>query len=128
MSHSRTPGGVRLIAFLYYLGAVFGVLNGGVRPLSKDEMPNMVFPGLSSQSAGLVILGLGLFMFFLGNGLNKGESWARIAAVIVNVFVMVMSVESLSIGQGLFGKIEFGSALFVSLYLAFSQGSREHFS
>ena len=128
MSDTKAPAGVRIIAFLYYFGAVAGVLNGGVRLLSNDEIPNMVFPELSSQSAGLVMLGLGLFMFFLGNGLNKGESWARIAAIVVNVFVMLMSVGSLSIEQGLFGKIEFGSALFVSLYLAFSQGSQEHFS
>ena len=128
MSESKAPGGIRLIAFVYYIGAVFSVLNGAGRLLMKNDVPNMIMPELSSHSAGLVFIGLGLFMFFLGNGLSKGESWSRTAAILVNVLVMFMSVGSLSIEQGLFGKIEFGGALFVSLYLAFSQGSREHFS
>ena len=133
MSETRPDGapvGVKAIAFLHYAGAVILVLSGVIKVATTgaSNMPDTILsPELSVQTAGMVQLAAGFFIFFIGNGLSKGHGWARVATLVVNTLVILNSLDKLTIAESTFWKVEFGVAMVMSLYLAFSNSASAHF-
>ena len=130
MSDNMTPAGVKVIAWFYYLGAVVLVFSGIMKAAMSgaSQTPDtFFFPGLSAQTAGLVQIAMGILLLFVGNGLSKGAGWARVMAIIFNILIIIDSLDMLTLTESVAWKIQFGVAVVISLYLAFSGAAREHF-
>lgn len=125
----KAPAGVMCVAVLHYVGAVILVLSGVLKVAVPGGagLPDTLFPELSMQTGGLAQLAAGLFAFFVGNGLAKGYAWARVTTLIVNALVIFNSLDRLTLVESAYWKLEFGIAVVMSPYLAFSGSASAHF-
>jgi len=108
MAESRRSGmpvGVKIIAVLYYIGAVLMVLSGILMIIGAGASSSMFSfgPFYSMMGSGLFIVGaiislaFGVLAFFVGRGLWHGKSWARMTAIILAVLGLVSALFSFAI-------------------------------
>jgi len=131
------PFGVKIIAILYYIGAVLGVIFGLIfLVVGTGIMGSKLIPLLGALGAGLfiaagiVILGLGVFDFFIGRGLWKAKSWARIVVIVFAALAILgtitsMMVQGKIVGSGVFNLI---TQLVICGYLLFSKSVKQAFA
>ncbi|MBS3074316.1 hypothetical protein J4447_02550 [Candidatus Pacearchaeota archaeon] len=98
------PTLVKVIAVLYYIGAVLFVLAGIMMIAGAGATGLMAFmPFYSIFGAGLLIIGaiifiaVGVLEFFVGRGLWQGRNWARITAIVLAVLGLISALISFSI-------------------------------
>ena len=131
------PFGVKIIAVLYCIGGVLGVIFGLIfLVVGTGIMGSKLIPLLGALGAGLfiaagiVILGLGVFDFFIGRGLWKAKSWARIVVIVFAALAILgtitsMMVQGKIVGSGVFNLI---TQLVICGYLLFSKSVKQAFA
>lgn len=131
----EVPTGVKIIAVLNYIGAVFLLIAGIAFIFGAGAMASVlaVIPFLASIGASffiviaIIMIALAVLSFFIGRGLWKGQNWARIVSIVFAIIGVLSGLISLI--QGSFGSI-------VSLiiegviggYLLFSKDVKEAFA
>ena len=130
------PTGVKVIAVLYYIGAVFGIIFGLLFLVGAGMMGSIAnqIPLLGALGAGLfvvggiIMIGLGVLGFFVGRGLWKARPWARIVAIIFATLGILMAVISMiqgNIAGNIFGLV---IQLVICGYLLFSNNVKQAFA
>ena len=106
MALKQIPTGVKVISILYYIGAVFSAIIGilfivgaGMIESIASQVPFIgeIGAGLFIV-AGIIMIGLGILSFFVGKGLWRGKSWARIIVIVFSCLGVLMAI--LSMAQG----------------------------
>jgi hypothetical protein len=121
----KLPVGVQIVSILYYIGAVlcafFAILCLIGAGFIKTLIPSFGAwgPGVLIF-VGVILLLFGVLAFFIGRGLWKAKSWARILAIILGVFVVLYGTYSIVSGFtfGLLIMILIEAAVAVYLLLA----------
>ena len=127
---------VKIIAVLYYIGAVLGIIFGllfliGAGMLSSliEQIPLLIALGTSLFIVGgILMIGLGILGFFLGRGLWKGHNWARIVVIIFSILGLLGGISILVTGSYFNGIINILIEGFIAGYLLFSKGVKSAFS
>jgi hypothetical protein len=130
------PTGVKVIAVLYYIGAVLGIIFGLLFLVGAGMMGSIAnqIPLLGALGAGLfvvggiIMIGLGVLGFFVGRGLWKARPWARIVAIIFAALGILMAVISMiqgSIASNIFNLV---IQLVIGGYLLFSNNVKQAFA
>jgi len=130
------PTGVKVIAVLYYIGAVLGIIFGLLFLVGTGMMGSIAnqIPLLGALGAGLfvvggiIMIGLGVLGFFVGRGLWKARPWARIVAIIFAALGILMAVISMiqgSIASNIFNLV---IQLVIGGYLLFSNNVKQAFA
>ena len=99
------PLGVKLISILFYIGAVFIFLSGVIMILSLFGISatdlSLIEEALGISSAeitnaltvsGIVLIIFGVIFFFIGRGLWRLKSWARVLTLIIAIIVFIGSL------------------------------------
>lgn len=132
----QVPVGVKIISVLYYIGAVLGVIFGilflvgaGAIGSIADQIPLLGALGAALfVVGGIILIGLGVLGFFVGRGLWKARSWARIVAIILAALGILLAVVSMVQGEivsNIFGLV---INLVIGGYLLFSNSVKEAFA
>ncbi|MGD9276902.1 MAG: hypothetical protein PVJ67_07055 [Candidatus Pacearchaeota archaeon] len=130
------PTGVKVIAVLYYIGAVLGIIFGLLFLVGAGAIGSIAsqIPVLGALGAGLfivggiILIGLGVLGFFVGRGLWKARPWARIVAIIFAVLGILMAIISMiqgSIASNIFNLV---IQLVIGGYLLFSNNVKQAFA
>ncbi len=132
----QVPVGVKIISVLYYIGAVLGVIFGilflvgaGAIGSIADQIP--LFGALGAALfvvGGIILIGLGVLGFFIGRGLWKARSWARIVAIIFAALGILLAVVSMVQGEILSNIFGLVINLVIGGYLLFSNSVKEAFA
>jgi len=97
VNKNSAPLGVKIIGIVYFIGAVLSFLAGifliaGVKLLLNFED---LFNILGSEILiflGVILILIAVLYFFIGRGLFKGRSWARIIVIVFSVLGFVFSL------------------------------------
>ncbi len=129
------PTGVKVVSVLYYvygvIGIIFGLLffvSAGFMDSIAKEIPQLrVFGAGLFFILGIILIGLGILGFFIGRGLWKAKSWARILVIIFAFFGIIASIVNLI--KGNFGSI-FGLVIngLICGYLLFNKNVKKTFA
>ncbi len=130
------PTGVKVIAVLYYIGAVLGIIFGLLFLVGAGAIGSIAsqIPVLGALGAGLfvvggiILIGLGVLGFFVGRGLWKARPWARIVVIIFAALGILMAVISMiqgSIASNIFNLV---IQLIIGGYLLFSNNVKQAFA
>jgi len=137
MSYGQSvPTGVKVIAVLYYIGAVFGIIFGLLFLVGAGMMGSIAkqIPLLGALGAGLFVLGgiimigLGVLGFFVGRGLWKARPWARIVVIILSALGILMAVISMVQGNIASNIFNLVIQLVIGGYLLFSNNVKQAFA
>lgn len=127
---------VKIIAVLYYIGAVLGIIFGllfliGAGMISSiiEQIPLLIALGTSLFIVGgILMIGLGILGFFIGRGLWKGRNWARIVVIIFSILGLLGGISMLFTGSYFNGIINILIEGFIAGYLLFSKDVKSAFS
>lgn len=130
------PTGVKIIAVLYYIGAVLGIIFGLLFLVGAGMMSSIAdkIPLLGAFGAGLfiiggiIMIGLGVLNLFIGIGLWKARSWARTVAIIFAVLGILMSIIFMIQGNIAGNIFNLVIQLIIGGYLLFSKNVKEAFA
>lgn len=137
MSDGRSvPTGVKVIAILYYIGAVLGIIFGLLFLVGAGAIGSIAsqIPVLGALGAGLfvvggiILIGLGVFGFFVGRGLWKARPWARIVAIIFAILGILMAIISMIQGSIASNIFNFVIQVVIGGYLLFSNNVKQAFA
>lgn len=128
------PTGVKVISILYYIGAAFlaiggliSILGGGLISSLLSDIPGLgLIGGAFFVILGIFFIAIGVLYFFIGRGLWKAQSWARIVAIIFATLGVLGSIFSLFSGS-LFSIVWLIIYGFILWYLAFSEEVKKAF-
>jgi hypothetical protein len=103
------PTGVKVLAILDYIGAVFLALlalalifGGGMLASFLGEIPLVgALAGGLFIVMGIIILPFAVLFFFIGRGLWKGQNWARIVSIVFAAIGLASGIFSLIAGDSL---------------------------
>ena len=129
------PTGVKVIAVLYYISAVLGIIFGLLFLVGAGMMGSIInqIPLLGALGAGLFVvggimmIGLGVLGFFVGRGLWKARPWARIVAIIFAGLGILMAVISMIQGNIVTNVFNLVLHLVIGGYLMFNTKVKEAF-
>lgn len=133
---SEVPTGVKIISVLYYIGAVLLLLLGVLCIVASATIGaylSGVTAGLSFLGAavfiilGIIMIGLAVLSFFVGRGLWKGQSWARITAIILTILGILEIIYNMINGEVASNIIGLIIELVIGGYLLFSQSVKDAF-
>lgn len=100
MAGKNVPTLVKVISVLFYIGAVLLLIFGLLSLVGAGAMGSVAsaIPILTILGSGLfvvlgiILIALAVLYFFIGRGLWKGQSWARIVAIILSIIGVVMAI------------------------------------
>ena len=134
----EVPIGVKIIAILNYIGAVFGVIFGilfiaGAGFVSTILESSNALASISEIAGaviivlGIVFIAFGVLEFFIGRGLWKAQNWARVLSIIFAVLGLLMSLIAIFVGEfmSILWLIIYGA---IGWYLWFSKEVKKAFS
>ena len=135
MKKSEMPTLVKVISVLYYvfsgillLGSLFALFGAGYITAVLSSIPIINILGAIGTGMliflGIVMLGFGVLEFFIGRGLWKGQSWARIFVIVLAILGVLGSLGGLATGIGIIGLLYNGA---VGGYLLFSKEAKKAF-
>ena len=130
------PTGVKVIAVLYYIGAVLGIIFGLLFLVGAGAIVSIAnqIPVIGALGAGLfivggiILIGLGVLGFFVGRGLWKARPWARIVAIIFAALGILMAVISMIQGSIASNIVNLVIQLVIGGYLLFSNNVKQAFA
>ena len=130
------PTGVKVIAVLYYIGAVLGIIFGLLFFVGAGTIGSISsqIPILGALGAGLfvvggiILIGLGVLGFFVGRGLWKARPWARIVATIFAALGILMAIISMIQGSIASNIVNLVIQLVIGGYLLFSNNVKQAFA
>src|SRR3989344_4783571 len=132
-NEKEVPTGVKIISVLYYIGAVLLFLFGltffagaGFIGSIAEQIPliGVLGAGLFIV-AGIILIGLGILGFFIGRGLWKARSWARIVAIIFAILGILGAITSMVQGNIASNLVTFVLNLLIGGYLLFSKSVKQ---
>ncbi len=135
-SRQSVPTGVKVIAVLYYIGAILGIIFGllfligtGTIDSIADQIPMLVALGASLfVVSGIILIGLGVLGFFIGRGLWKARPWARIVTIVFAALGILMAVISMIQGDIAGNILGLVIELIIGGYLLFNNNVKEAFA
>jgi hypothetical protein len=130
------PTGVKVIAVLYYIGAVLSALFGVLFLVGAGAIGSLLsqIPILGTLGAGLfivvgvIMIGFGVLDFFVGRGLWKARSWARVVVIVFAVLGAVLAIVSMAQGSILWNIFNLVVELVIGGYLIFSKDVKKAFA
>ena len=137
--NGQIPIGVKIISILYYIGAVIGIIfgllfifGGSFLKAGSFLKSSLGFIGALGSIffivMGIIFVGLGVLGFFIGRGLWKVKSWARILAIIFACLGVLLAVISMIQGKIVSNIFNLVINLVIGGYLLFSNSVKEAFS
>jgi len=130
----KIPIGVQVVSILFYIGAALSALLGLFMMLSSElllsALPAELELTLSSTFfviLGAVFIGIGVLNFFIGRGLWKLKSWARILAIILACFGALYTLASMLGGITITQVVALAINIFIGGYLIFSKEVKKAF-
>jgi hypothetical protein len=135
-AEKQIPTGVKIISILYYIGAVLGVIIGllfivaaGMMASFADQIPLIGSLGTGLFIVGgIILIGLGVLGFFIGKGLWKLKSWARITAIVFACLGVLSALTSMFQGDfsgNIFGLVFNGV---IGWYLLLNKEAKQAFA
>lgn len=126
-SSKKIPAGVQIISVFYYICAGLCVLLGllvlilakGIASYFGEQdaaLLSVITPGLI-VGLGVFLMLLGVLTFFIGRGLWRLRSWARILAIILGVVVAIYSIYSMITGFAFMQIINLAISGAIAIYL-----------
>lgn len=93
--------GIRIISILFYIVAILYAISGvsfvlrliGIGSFTIIFYLDRIIP-VVSYLFGIEQIGIAILCFFVGRGLQKAQSWARITAIIFSVFLVLIISQS----------------------------------
>ena len=134
---SDVPTGVKVISVLYYIGAVLSLILGIICIVASAYAGSLlggVTEGLGFLGAslfiilGIIMIGFAVLSFFVGRGLWKAQSWARIVAIILSALGVVNALIGMVQGEIAGNIISLIVGLVIGGYLLFSKNVKEAFA
>jgi len=130
------PTGVKVIAVLYYIGAVLGVIFGllllvgaGMTSTIANQIPLLGTLGAGLfVVGGIIMIGLGILGFFVGRGLWQARPWARIVAIIFAALGTLTAIISMIQGNISGNILNLVIQLVIGGYLLFSNNVKQAFA
>lgn len=136
VKENKTPVLIKVISVLYYIGAGLAFLGGLILILGSGFWSTI----FASSQPELATIGAGVFIFlgvlfllwgtlnvFVGRGLWKLQTWARIVVIIFSIFGVLIGL--ISIISGNFGEIiSLGINGLVGWYLLFHEEVKKAFN
>ena len=138
MDDKSVPTGVKVIAVLYYISAVIGIIlgllflvGGGMIGFIASQIPLFGIFGMLGSAlfvvVGIILIGLSILNFFIGRGLWKAQPWARIVAIIFAALGILMAI--IFIVQGnIINIFTLVIELVIGGYLLFNKKAKEAFA
>jgi hypothetical protein len=116
---SEVPEGVKVLAFVFFVGALltfaFGVMmfsaSDGIRVADPILLVNSGLAAISFWIfllAGILLIGLGVFEYFVGKGLLESKTWARNVVGVLSILGILFAILNVTTGayaSGLFGVV-----------------------
>jgi hypothetical protein len=108
-SSNERPVGVKILAILGYIGAVFTLIAGIALAVGSSAIASAIAlmvpdaAGLSGIGAtlfivlGIVFIGLAILDYFIARGLWNGKNWARIFMIVLCALSAISSLRPFSI-------------------------------
>ena len=131
----RVPTHVKVISVLHYIGAALSLIVGilmiagaGLIGSLLGELGELALVGTGVIVAiGVVFIAFAVLYFFIGRGLWKLQSWARIVAVVLAILGFIgaiMNLASAAIATGIVGLLLYG---YIAGYLLFAKDAKRAF-
>jgi hypothetical protein len=118
----KVPNGVKVVSMIYFIGAIFLIIFGTTAVLvsaNSGYTPIIL--------TFIILLSLVISCFIISKGLWKLKPWARIAAIILLILIMIFTMIII------FEDMTFVSYLFIAIglgiiaYLLFNKKAKEAF-
>lgn len=119
---SEVPEGIKILAFLFFAGALLLIMVGGFTFSFIDGLNNLDPAALVTANldqlgswpilVGIVLIVFGIFSYFMGRDLLKARSWAKLVVAIVSILGVLSAILNLSgsmYASGVFGLIVNGT-------------------
>ena len=136
--NNSAPKGVKIISWLYYIGAAGGVIAGILLIFGRVFLSALLPPGLPAGTldlgtlvlvvGGVISLVWGAVLYFIGSRLAIGRNWARIVVIIFSIIGLLFSILGFTLGA-------FGANIFsfivnagIAGYLLFSSEAKAFFA
>lgn len=132
----KAPVGVQIISVIYYIAAVLCAIAGILFIVGANAIVALLVasaPQLGEVSSlvfivlGIVLIAIGVLAFFVGRGLWKLKSWARILAIIFAILGVMSAIYSMVKGFAVGDAIKLVVHAFMGAYLTFSKESIQAF-
>jgi len=129
MVKSNVPTGVKIIAVLYYIGAVAALIAAiamffGASVIG-DAIP-LLGPGLFVLG-GIVLLVLAVLSFFIARGLFRKQKWSRILVIIFSVLSVLGGLSAMFTGEFFSNLVSLVIAAVIGGYLWFNKAVKAAF-
>lgn len=135
---SEVPEGIKILAFLFFAGALISFAFGGFMFSFADGLNTMDTDLMASANLdqvnswiviliGMLLIGIAVFEYFLGRGLLKGRGWTRIVIGILAVLGIISAI--MNFGNAMYASGFFGITTngVVVWYLFVSDESKKFF-
>lgn len=136
-SVKKIPVGVQVSSILFYIfaglcaliGLFFIIGANTIVSLIADSTPELasIITGPIFIILGIIIIGIGILSFFVGRGLWKLKSWARILAIILAILCVVYTVYTIIKSFAFMQLIDLIIGGFIAIYLIFSNEAKKAF-
>jgi hypothetical protein len=139
---NKIPVSVKIISILFYIGTILCFFSGLLMIFaSKTRAASLVAlnPGLGLEAIsqgtlvaliiviGIVLIGAGVFSFFIGRGIWRLRKWAKITAIVLAIIAVVFVIFSIIVAFTFTQIIYLLIDGFIAGYLLFSKGSKRIF-
>jgi peptidoglycan/LPS O-acetylase OafA/YrhL len=123
----QIPIEIKIVSILYYIFAVFSVIAGIMSFAGKAEIPFFALSKPMIILLGIILIGLGIFGFFVGRDLWRIKKWTRTAVIIVSGLAIVYNL--ILITQGSLTNNLFGIIIHIIIggYFLFNQKIKKIF-
>lgn len=134
----QVPAGIKLISILYYIVAVILIIMGLILTFAvklTNSLPGTFyanFLGIELSKGlltfvGILMIGLGIFGFFVAKNLSKAKPWARTTAIIFSVLGILWAIIFVIKGKVTGNILSLILNLLIGWYLLFSKSVKEAF-
>lgn len=138
----KIPVIVNIISIIYYIGAALYALIGILLITRSNALVSYMisyYPNLGLETIGqgalatmvvimgVLILGFGVFVFFVGRGIWKLRKWARIVVIVLSILGILSAIFSIIGGSVFIQIIKIAIHGFAGGYLLFSEEAKKAF-
>ncbi len=127
MRERNIPTGVKSIAILHFVAGVLGFIFGLLVLAGFSVLQNAVLTRSGQLLLGIIAMVFWSFYFLVGIGLWKAMKWARISAIILVCFGILLAIISFIQGLGAINLVGLIINAVIGPYLIFSQKVKETF-
>lgn len=141
-SGKKIPTGVKAVSILFYIGTILCFIMGVSMIIgAKVTIASLLVtnPGIGLESipqgmligiivfVGILIIGAGIFSFFIGRGIWKLKRWARVTAIILAIIGFLSVILSMILHFQITQVLSFLIDGYIAGYLLFNKEVKKIF-